>query len=185
MDNSFSASGSASKNPAKPSRPDPATGRALEVTAESRTAPLEATINVLLDKLQPVVRAAAREAAAREHERTRVWLESRGLPKAARVAQREAYDVLRQYGVVAPTRKNGKGLNVGRADDAATEAARLSAEEVAEFAEICVSMLATQSQPIDATLAEMSVEAGGFLLPTDAPRVRALADEIARARNLC
>jgi hypothetical protein len=151
----------------------------------ARTAPITETVNLLLDKLQPVVRAAATEAAKREHERTREWLESRGLPKAARVAQREAYDVLRQYGVIAPTRKLGASLNVGSADVSPAQVSPLSAEEVAEFAEICVTMLTSHGQPIEATLAEMGVEAGGFLLPTDASKVRALADDIARARNSC
>jgi hypothetical protein len=149
------------------------------------TVTLEQTVNVLLDKLQPVVRAAATEAVARDHERTREWLESRGLPKAARVAQREAYDVLRQYGIIAPTSKIGKSLDVGRADDVSAQMSALSEKEVEEFAEICVTMLTAQGQPIDATLAEMSVEAGTFFLPTDAPRVLALADKLARARNSC
>jgi len=70
---------------------------------------------VLLDKLEPVVRTAAAQAAAREHERTREWLESRGLPKAARVAQREAYNVLRNHGVIKASLERARGeLEIGR-----------------------------------------------------------------------
>lgn len=60
---------------------------------------------MLLGRLEPAVREAAAQAVAREHERTREWLERRGLPKAARVAQREVYNVLRQYGVIGQTER--------------------------------------------------------------------------------
>ncbi|MDT7602030.1 MAG: hypothetical protein QOF61_27 [Acidobacteriota bacterium] len=147
----------------------------------SRAPSVDETLNAILSKLEPAVCAAASVAAAREHERTREWLENRGLPKVARVAQREAYGVLRQYGIIAPTRRAGKSLNVGRTDAVPAEAASLSAKEVEEFAEICVMMLATHGQSLVATISEMSVEAGGFLLPEDAPKVLSLAEEIARA----
>ena len=147
--------------------------------ASAVTTSLGETVNVLLDKLRPVVHAAATEAAAREHEKTREWLENRGLPKAARVAQREAYSVLRQYGVIAPIRTKGNSSGVGRTDVAHAPIESLSPEEVEEFAEICVMMLASHDQPINETLAEMSIEAGGFLLPHDAFRVRARADQLA------
>ena len=41
-----------------------------------------------------------------------------------------------------------------------------------DLAQACVAMLETQRQSIEVTLSEMSSEAGGFLLPEDAGRVR-------------
>src|SRR5438128_9400292 len=72
--------------------PLPAQGYALPAVDE--------IVRRLKVELEPSLRAAAVEAAAHEHERTREWLENRGLPKAARVAQREAFNVLRQHGVI-------------------------------------------------------------------------------------
>ena len=109
---------------------------------------------VLLDRLKPMVHTAAAQAAAHEHERTREWLESRGLPKAARVAQREAYNVLRQHGLVgeAVTRTRA-GVEVGRGQRAHQAARQLSQDEVRELAETCVAMLEVHGQSIDVTLA--------------------------------
>jgi hypothetical protein len=126
----------------------------------------------LLRELEPAMRAAAIEAAAREHERTREWLESRGLPKAARVAQREAYNVLRQYGVVRATAPS-TCVEAGRSDCITPAARALPEDEIAELAEACLTMLEVQGQALEATLAGMSVAVGGFLLPDDATRVRA------------
>lgn len=124
---------------------------------------------------------AARQAAAREHERTREWLESRGLPKAARVAQREAYNVLRQHGVVGAASERARAeLGVGRQGQDTPAAKALRLDEVREVAESCVAMLEAHGQALDVTLAEISSEVGGFLLPSDAPKVRELAEAIAR-----
>ena len=130
------------------------------------------------------MQAAARKAAAHEHERTRVWLESRGLPKAARVAQNEAYNVLRKYGVISETARSARALaGVGRSDFTPPEPHLLTQEEIAELAEACVAMLETKGQSIELTLSEMSTEAGGFLLPEDAPRVRDKANSSLSAGN--
>lgn len=130
---------------------------------------------LLLNRLEPAVRTAAAQAAAREHERTREWLENKGLPKAARVAQREAYNLLRKHGVV------GEGTRVIHADvdrnnRTPVTARPLADEEIAELAQACVAILEAQGQPVEATLSEMSVTAGGFLLPEDTLRVRQKVD---------
>jgi hypothetical protein len=57
----------------------------------------------------------------------------------------------------------------------------LSDEEITELAESCVALLVTQGQTIDRSLSEMSVEAGGFLLQEDAPKVRTRAEVLTRA----
>lgn len=133
-------------------------------------------------EIGPAVESAARRAAHLEHERTREWLENRGLPKAARVAQHEAYNVLRKYGVITePPRSVRVHADVGRGDYATTGPHPLSQDEVAELAQACVAMLETKGQSVDVTLSEMSAEAGGFLLSEDAPRVREKANSLLSA----
>lgn len=135
--------------------------------------PINELVARLKPELEPLLQSAARRAAAQEHERTREWLESRGLPKVARVAQREAFNVLRKYGVI----NEGAGDSLAHAarshnEPASTGPRPLSAEEVDELAQACVAMLEVQGQSVELTLSEMSVAAGGFLLHEDAPRVR-------------
>ncbi|MCA1636079.1 MAG: hypothetical protein LC802_20910 [Acidobacteria bacterium] len=135
---------------------------------------------LLLDRLEPAVRRAAAQAAAREHERTREWLESRGLPKAERVAQREAFNVLRRHGLIGDAAARARaGVEVGRGHCAPAELRRLSPDEIRELAETCVAMLEVHGRSIAVTLAELSAEAGGVLLAEDAPKVRELARAMA------
>lgn len=130
------------------------------------------------------MQAAARQAAAREHERTREWLESRGLPKAARVAQREAYDVLRKYGVIeGASHPSRSQTEVGRNICATPVPRPISDEEVADLAQGCLAMFETQGRPVELTLSEMGSGAGGFLLPEDAERVREKVMSLLTAGN--
>ena len=155
-----------------------------DTSHERRPEPLllEDVITRLRVELEPAMREAARQAAAREHERTREWLENRGLPKAARVAQHEAYNVLRKYGVISESsRPQRSPSEVGRSSYAPPSPHPLSAEEVTELAQACLAMLETQGQSIEVTLSEMSSEAGGFLLPEDAGRVREKANSLLSA----
>lgn len=142
--------------------------------------PVEEIVSRLRRELEPSLRSAASQAAAREHERTREWLESRGLPKAARVAQHEAYNVLRSHGLISTAAGRARaGLEVGRGSGARAAAARpLTQEEVAEAAETCVALFEAQGKSVDVTLSEISSEGGGWLLPEDAPRVREAALEL-------
>ena len=55
----------------------------------------------------------------------------------------------------------------------------LTADEIRELAEACVAMLEVHGRPIDVTLAEMGVEARGFLSAADIPKVRELAKALA------
>lgn len=143
---------------------------------------LEDAVTRLRAELEPTMQAAARQAAAREHERTREWLESRGLPKAARVAQHETYNVLRKYGVISEaSRSTRPQWEAGRNEDAPPTPHPLSAEEVNDLAQACVAMLEIQGRPVDVMLSEMSSGAGGFLLPEDAVRVREKANTLISA----
>jgi hypothetical protein len=129
-----------------------------------------------------------RAVTAREHERAREWFINHALPKAIRVAQASAYDVLRAHGVINESRsRSNSGRNhpddrqVGKHIPTGITPRLLSDEEITELAESCVALLVTQGQTIDRSLSEMSVEAGGFLLQEDASKVRARAEVLARA----
>ncbi|HEV2863894.1 MAG TPA: hypothetical protein VGX48_23060 [Pyrinomonadaceae bacterium] len=139
--------------------------------------PVEEIVSRLSRELGPSLQSAARRAAAQEHERTRDWLESRGLPKAARVAQREAYNVLRKYGVIRDAAQAAPA-DLGRGGDPTREPHPLADGEVEELAQACVAMLEVKGQSVERTLSEMSAEAGGFLLPADVRRVRSVAEAL-------
>jgi hypothetical protein len=146
--------------------------------------PTEEIVARLRSEFEPLLKSAARQAAAQEHERTREWLESRGLPKAARVAQREAFNVLRQYGMIgAAAARAGAKVDVSVHESEPTKAAPLSIDEIRELAEACVAMLEVHGRAIERTLSELSAEAGGVLTSTDVTRVRELAEELAGKRK--
>jgi cell division inhibitor SulA len=132
--------------------------------------PSDQIVQRLRGELEPMLRQIARRAAADEHERTREWLERSGLPKAARVAQRETYDVLRRNGVIKNASHKAHG-EVGGSSYMRPKPRTLSESEVIELAEACVALFEAKGQPVEETLRGMSVEAGGMLLPDDAPRV--------------
>jgi len=152
--------------------------------AEPGGATLDELVTRLKSELEPCVNGAAARAAAREAAETRRWFEERALPKAVRVAQRETYDLLRKLGTLDEQRERVRtGLEVGRgAPDFVRPAAKpLTPSEITEVAETCVALLETQGKAIDETLSEIRSEAGGWLLPEDAPRVRAEAERVLRA----
>jgi CRP-like cAMP-binding protein len=170
--------------PTSPRQSTPSAGSAWATVSQETFAvriPVDEIVARLSHELEPSILSAARRAAAQEHDRTREWLESRGLPKAARVAQREAYNVLRRYGVIKETVQSMHG-DMGRRDPVEPEQQPLSETDVEEMAQACMAMLEVQGQSVEVTLSEMSVAAGGFLLPEDAPRVRTKAEAIAEAR---
>jgi hypothetical protein len=143
--------------------------------------PVDELVSRLRLELEPSLKSAARQAAAQEHERTREWLESRGLPKAARVAQREAYNVLRKHGVINEGAVNASlHAGVGRNEYHPVAPHPLSDEELGEMAQVCVALLETRGQSVDITLSEMGVASGGFLLAEDAPRIRAKVENLLR-----
>lgn len=171
------------KNFPNPARHDPPalSPDVIPVTAPSRrtnVVSLEDAVTRLRAELEPAMQAAARQAAAREHERTREWLESKGLPKAARVAQQETYNVLRRYGVIEGASRPSRSLSeVGRNISAPPAPPRpLTEDEVNDLAGAVVAMFETQGRPVEVTLSEMGSGAGGFLMPEDARRVREKAD---------
>lgn len=145
---------------------------------------LDEIVTRLKAELEPAMQTAAQNAAAREHERTREWLENRGLPKAARVAQHEAYNVLKKYGVISESARSSRThAEVGRSVYIPPEPHSLTDNEIADLAGACVAMFETKGQSIELTLSEMSIEDGGYLLPDDAPRVRDHANALLSANN--
>jgi DNA-directed RNA polymerase specialized sigma24 family protein len=146
-------------------------------------------INRLRDELESCVQdaaaQAARQIAACEAERTRRWFETKALPKAVRVAQRETYDLLRKYGGIGGRSRARADLSLGCAPSVDTPpAARvLTAEEIQETAEACIALLEVQGKAVEATLAELSAAEGGWLLPQDVARVREVVLALALARH--
>jgi hypothetical protein len=165
-----------SPNPARHNLPalPPDVIRGTAPSRVTNVVSLEDAIMRLRAELEPAMQAAARQAAAREHERTREWLESRGLPKAARVAQNETYNVLRKYGVIeAASRLTRSPSEVGRNIYGPPETPRpITDDEVNDLAGAAVAMLKTQGRPVEETLSEMDSGAGGFLMAGDVERVR-------------
>lgn len=168
-------------------RAAPPRSTALDVTEKLSVNVINSAtvVEQIVREVVPQVRAAA----AREQERTREWFTNHALPKAIRVAQASAYDVLRAHGVINESRSRSSSSGRNRPDDrqvgkhipAEITPHLLSDEEITELAEGCVALLVTQGQTIDRSLSGMSVEAGGFLLQEDAPKVRARAEVLARA----
>jgi hypothetical protein len=145
---------------------------------------LEDVITRLKAELEPAIHLATRQAAGRAHERTREWLEHKGLPKAVRVAQHEAFNVLRKCGLVNEASRSPRAQSdVGRSSYAPPAPSPLPEGEVSDLAQACAAILETHGHSIEVTLSEMSVEAGGFLLPEDAARVREKAHSIVSASH--
>jgi hypothetical protein len=140
------------------------------LTAPKAEVSVDRIVSRLRSELEPALRYLARQAAANEHERTREWLESKGLPKAARVAQRETYDILRRQGFLETSVKNSHA-EVGRGVAAPPVSRSLPEGELVELAEACVALLEVKGQPVELTLSEMNIASGGFLLTEDVPRV--------------
>jgi hypothetical protein len=148
----------------------------IEPAQIGNVVPIREIVRQVVAEFEPSVLAAARQAAAREQERTREWLETRGLPKAARVAQREAYNVLRSHGLInASAQSSRRDAEVGRSHMVEVEAKPLNPDEIRMLAEVCAALLETQGQAVDVSLAEMSSEVGGSVLPEDAPKIREAA----------
>lgn len=151
-------------------------------------AALDDLVTRIKSELESCVSGAAARAAAREVAETRRWFETKALPKAVRVAQAETYDLLRRLGQIDARKGQAPhaGLDVGRATtdgDAKPKAVPLTPEEITETAEMCVALCEAQGKLIDATLHEIDVGAGGWLLAEDAPKVREEAARLLRVRG--
>lgn len=164
--------------PAAPGKSEAATHsleskRRAQEPAISESAFAESVVKRLRDELGSSLETAVIRAAAREHERTRTWLDTHCIPKATRVAQREAYNVLRKHGLAPNSTRNARAAaEIDRNTYVPPRPHPLTEREIAEWAEVCVSLWESQGQAIDRTLAGLSVEAGGFLLPPDAAKIR-------------
>src|SRR6266545_5383712 len=96
-------------------------------TAAGPPAPLDLSqvVGAVKRELEPVITstcgAAISSALRKDAALNRGWLEEAALPKAVRVAMREAFDLLRSYGVIA--KKPPNGTNVGRNSTASSDEA--------------------------------------------------------------
>lgn len=164
-----------SRDPQTAARREAKVAKTIEVSGSSGFV-MDEVVQRLRSELEPYLKTAALQAAAREHERTREWLDQRGLPKAARVAQREAYNVLRHHGLMDAAGQRARSeLEVGRASShTAPETRPRTPEEIAEVAEMCVALFEAQGKSVDLTLAEIGSE-GGWLLSEDVAKAREAA----------
>lgn len=88
-------------------------------SAEKYSAKIDsaAVVEQIVEQVIPQVKAAT----TREHERTREWFINQALPKAVRVAQASAYDVLRAHGHINEPRAQGEAHRLWGADCASAE----------------------------------------------------------------
>ncbi len=153
----------------------------------TRTATVDELITRLKIELEPSMSRTAAQAAAHEMAQTRKWFEERALPKAVRIAQHETYDLLRKLGALDERKERTPAdLQVGLAAGDPIPASTikpLTPGEITEVAETCVALLETQGKKIEVTLAGIASGEGGWLLPGDAPKVRAEAEKLLRARE--
>lgn len=161
---------------AGPVKTQPTTNR--NASTFSLTEVLERLKTEIEPGLQRAAAQAASQATKQEIERTREWFETKAMPKATRVAIHECFSLLKKHGTLdEKTNRTKTDMQIGHYDpQMQSEPLRARTEsEIRETAEICLTLLELQGQSIDRTLSEISSEAGGWLLPDDAPKVRELA----------
>jgi hypothetical protein len=138
--------------------------------------------SVIVERIVERIGPQLKVASEREHERTRQWFVEHALPKAIRVAQRSAYDILRANDAIA---QKGAGSRRIRADNSrvgANPAAApvvsgpLTEREINDVAEGCAAIVFAQGRDLDRTLAELVGVGGGFLSAEEIARVRARAE---------
>lgn len=162
-------------------------GRETEtVSGQSGEISVNEIVERLRRELEPCVKQAAAQSAAREMACTRQWFETKALPKAVRVAQHETFHLLRKHGHV--DERSGRvraDLELGRQGTEYVQppARTLTPAEIRETAETCIALLETQGKSIELTLSEISSASGGWLLPDDAPRVRETARALLGGRD--
>jgi hypothetical protein len=131
-------------------------------------------------------------ASEREHERTRQWFVDHALPKAIRVAQRSAYDILRANDAVSQPGVSSRRHRTDNSRVGANPAAPpipsgpLTEREINDVAEGCVAIVYAQGRELDRTLSELVAADGGFLTAEEIRRVRARAEALivsARTRD--
>ncbi|MEJ7616608.1 MAG: hypothetical protein WKF30_06490 [Pyrinomonadaceae bacterium] len=169
----------ASAQPSLPRSQAPTQAPTQAPLNDIRIAPIHDIVRMVKAELEPTLKTAVFQAAAREVAHTREWFENKALPKAVRIAQKESYNVLKSYGLIKPSRR-AEGRAEGRAEvdrafdgrDATQLITQKSVAEVSELADSCVALLELQGRSIDDTLADMNAEHGGWVLPADVLRVR-------------
>jgi hypothetical protein len=164
------------QQPSRPNTPTAIIGQAAQLD-------LGQVVSAVKRELEPVIASmcgdAISHACRKEAELNREWFEKAAIPKAVRVAQRESFDLLRAYGVVA--KKPSKGVDVGRnstaSDDAkATESVRTSVTAfLGEAAEAIRQVAANDQVSCNPVLLGACRAAAGEL---DCLRDRAVAGEV-------
>ncbi len=132
---------------------------------------------------------AAAEAVRCEYARNREWWETRALPKAVRVAQRECYDLLRQQGVLQDQAGQLRAkLAIGRQEPPAEAPApppahARSLADIRSLAEICAGLHDTQGSSLEMVSEQLCASDGSLLLASDRLQVRELAQHLIDGRE--
>ncbi len=119
--------------------------------------------------MQSSIAQWTRQAAQQEHARTREWLDKYGLPKAARVAQREAYNVFKHLQTNEAKPPPHACMSVAPESNIVSHAAAtcepkaFTEREITEVIELCKAMFEVQGKPFETTLAEISTAQGGWV----------------------
>ena len=143
-------------------------------------------VQQLLAGVESILAGVVRREGQRGFERMRDWLDHYGIPKATRVAVHEGYRVAaREDSKEEKRRRHEDWINTGRNDLVPLPGPHpLSDFEVVMYAEMCVELFSEKGVLTDAALSDLSAEAGGMILPEDAPRVRAAIEGILNGKSV-
>lgn len=125
-----------------------------------------------------VLRGVVESRIAAERENLRDWLETRGLPKVARVVQREVLDTLRRNGLLKEVRQTKPRVENADRETHNNTSRRLSPPEITELAAACVSLFEVQGRPVERTISEMAADRGGFVLGEDLSAIEQAARDM-------
>jgi hypothetical protein len=149
-------------------------------TGRARVQNETAIVERIVERIGPQLKVASE----REHERTRQWFVEHALPKAIRVAQRSAYDILRANDAISRAAEGGRrtrpdNSRIG-ANPSVTSRTQvpLSEREINDVAEGCAAIVFAQGRDLDRTLSELVATGGVFLSAEETVRVRVRAEAL-------
>jgi DNA-binding transcriptional regulator YhcF (GntR family) len=161
----------------------PVTSEETETANPKKNADLDRLIARLQTELEKRLATATARATSDAHEHTRQWFEQKALPKAIRIGQKEAYNVLRTYGLLK--RESRSESQVGKSFVASenTNVKQRTHAEIRDLAEACVAMFELQGKAIEQTISEMCASEKTKLSADDAEHIKKVALEITQGSS--
>lgn len=153
----------------------PTTSKNTETTNPTTNADLDKLIARLQTELEKRLAMATARATSEAHEHTRQWFEQKALPKAIRIGQKEAYNVLRTYGLLK--RESLSDSQVGKSFVASetTNLKQRTHAEIRDLAEACAAMFELQGKAIEQTISELCASEKTKLSLDDAEQIKKVA----------